>query len=241
MLELARDLERRQGRGASALPPPLPPPRSTSHPRVLPRLTRRRSRRTGARQRARSCRSSFRSRASSWSRTLTSPRCARLVLPPSFPRPDRPTDSRPSPLLCSQPGFEKQIGTAEATAASELYNERTLVLTRAFVKRACEYPPSSFAREIAAYFFRGLPGQQGGALAAIIEQSNRLLAESEQWHAREGADAEGDGDEAKPPQSAVVPSQRVLTEGAGLSLRRTVKALEELVKRGPKVDEAGAA
>ncbi|GAA5844140.1 hypothetical protein JCM9279_003744 [Rhodotorula babjevae] len=141
----------------------------------------------------------------------------------------------------TEPGFEKQIGTPEATAASELYNERTLVLTRAYVKRACEYPPSSFAREIAAYFFHGLPGQQGGALAAIIEQSNRLLHESERWHAREDADGEGDGDEAKPPQSAVVPSQRVLTEGAGLSLRRTVKALEELVKRGPKVDEAGAA
>ncbi|GAA5894505.1 hypothetical protein JCM8208_006259 [Rhodotorula glutinis] len=141
----------------------------------------------------------------------------------------------------TEPGFEKQMGTPEATAASELYNERTLVLTRAFVKRACEYPPSSFAREIAAYFFTGLPGQQGGALAAIIEQSKRLLDESERWHAREGADGEGDGDEAKPPQSAVVPSQRVLTEGAGLSLRRTVKALEELVKRGPKVDEAGAA
>ncbi|GAA5923704.1 hypothetical protein JCM3775_000479 [Rhodotorula graminis] len=137
----------------------------------------------------------------------------------------------------TEPGFEKQMGTPEATAASELYNERTLVLTRAYVKRACEYPPSSFAREIAAYFFTGLPGQQGGgALAAIIEQSKQLLDESERWHARN--DGDGDGDEVKPPQSAVVPSQRVLTEGAGLSLRRTVKALEELVKRGPKVDEA---
>ncbi|BGP47280.1 hypothetical protein JCM10450v2_003132 [Rhodotorula kratochvilovae] len=138
----------------------------------------------------------------------------------------------------TEPGFEKQIGTPEGTAASELYNERTLVLTRAFVKRACEYPPSSFAREIAAYFFTGLPGTSGGALAAIIEQSNGLLAESEAWHAAHEGDA--DGDEVKPPQSAVVPSQRVLTEGAGLSLRRTVKALEELVQRGPKVDGAEA-
>jgi len=136
-----------------------------------------------------------------------------------------------------QPGFEKQMGTPEATAASELYNERTLVLTRAFVKRACEFPPSSFSREIAAYFFHGLPGQgsAGGALAGIIEQSKRLLDESERWHAREGAD-DAEGEDARPPQSAVVPSQRVLTEGAGLSLRRTVKALEDLVKRGPKVD-----
>ncbi|GAA6046874.1 hypothetical protein JCM3770_005687 [Rhodotorula araucariae] len=135
----------------------------------------------------------------------------------------------------TEPGFEKQIGTPEGTAASELYNERTLVLTRAFVKRACEYPPTSFSREIAAYFFDGLPGTSGGALAAIIEQSNKLLAESEAWLAAHEGDA--DGDEHKPPQSAVVPSQRVLTEGAGLSLRRTVKALEELVKRGPKVSE----
>ncbi|BGP15191.1 hypothetical protein JCM10213_000859 [Rhodosporidiobolus nylandii] len=140
----------------------------------------------------------------------------------------------------TEPGFEKQIGTPEGTAASELYNERTLVLTRAFVKRACEYPPSNFAREVAAYYYSGLPGSSGGALAGIIDQSRRLLQESERWHAEqqaEGAEAEGEeeGEERKPPPSQVVPTQRILTEGAGLSLRRTLKGLEELGKRGPKL------
>ncbi|GAA5994201.1 ubiquitin-conjugating enzyme E2 [Rhodotorula paludigena] len=140
----------------------------------------------------------------------------------------------------TEPGFEKQIGTPEATAASELYNERTLVLTRAFVKRACEYPPSSFTREIAAYFFTGLPGSEnGGALGAIIDQSKKLLDESERWHAQQ--DDSTAAEDVKPPKSSVVPSQRVLTEGAGLSLRRTVKALEELMKRGPKLDAAAPA
>ncbi|GAA5897227.1 hypothetical protein JCM6882_001820 [Rhodosporidiobolus microsporus] len=155
----------------------------------------------------------------------------------------------------TEPGFEKQIGTPEGTAASELYNERTLVLTRAFVKRACEFPPSNFAREIAAYYYTGLPGTASsgdgeeqkvegkgkGALEGIIEQSRRLLEESERWHAEQDAKedeaAEGEGEEEqdrRPPPSAVVPSQRILTEGAGLSLRRTLKALEELKVRGPK-------
>ncbi|POY73661.1 hypothetical protein BMF94_3196 [Rhodotorula taiwanensis] len=140
----------------------------------------------------------------------------------------------------TEPGFEKHMGTPEATAASELYNERTLVLTRAFVKRACEYPPSNFGREIAAYYYTGLPGASGGALQGIIDQSRRLLQESEEWHAeqekKEASDSEGGADTTSPPKSTVVPSQRILTEGAGLSLRRTVKALEQLMERGPKLD-----
>ncbi|GAA5970526.1 hypothetical protein JCM11641_007339 [Rhodosporidiobolus odoratus] len=150
----------------------------------------------------------------------------------------------------TEPGFEKQLGTPEATAASELYNERTLTLTRAFVKRACEYPPSNFVREIAAYYFNGLPGAEGrGALEGIIEQSRRLLEESEGWLKQQAAEeagaegeaeGEGEGEEAeqeerKPPVSQVVPTQRVLTEGAGLSLRRTLKGLEELRERGPRL------
>ncbi|GAA6062573.1 hypothetical protein JCM10212_004886 [Sporobolomyces blumeae] len=148
----------------------------------------------------------------------------------------------------TEPGFEKQIGTAEGTAASELYNERTLVLTRTFVRRACEYPPASFEREIAAYYYTGLPSDPPtpGALGAIVEQCRALLEESEKWHAdpkpvedarKEGEDAENDAAAPpKPPRSQVVPSQRVLTEGAGLSLRRTLKALEQLIERGPKLD-----
>ncbi|GAA6031154.1 hypothetical protein JCM8097_004030 [Rhodosporidiobolus ruineniae] len=144
----------------------------------------------------------------------------------------------------TEPGFEKQIGTPEGTAASELYNERTLVLTRAFVKRACEFPPSNFAREVAAYYYAGLPGQQGGALEGIIEQSRRLLGESERWFAEQAAkedegEGEGEEEERRPPPSQVVPTQRILTEGAGISLRRTLKALEGLMERGPKGVEGG--
>lgn len=138
-----------------------------------------------------------------------------------------------------QPGFEKQIGTPEVTAASELYNERTLVLTRTFVKRACEYPPSGFEREINAYYYSGLPSTPPtpGALKGIVEQCGNLLEESEKWLVEKEGDGEGEGDNVKPPQSLVVPSQRVLTEGAGLSLKRTLKGLEELMERGPQVKE----
>ncbi|GAA6004968.1 hypothetical protein JCM11491_002293 [Sporobolomyces phaffii] len=150
----------------------------------------------------------------------------------------------------TEPGFEKQIGTAEGTTASELYNERTLVLTRNFVKRACEYPPANFEREVAHYFY----SDASGALKAIVDQSRALLEESDAWHAATAtatatataqagandadADADADADEtavAKPRQSEVVPSQRVLSEGGAISLRRTLKGLEELQERGPKL------
>jgi len=128
------------------------------------------------------------------------------------------------------------MGTPEGTSASELYNERTLVLTRTFVKRACEYPPSGFEREINAYYYTGLPSTPPtpGALKEIVEQCRSLLEESEKWLAEKEGEGEG---EVKPPQSSVVPSQRVLTEGAGLSLKRTLKGLEELMERGPKILE----
>ncbi|CEQ42576.1 SPOSA6832_04405, partial [Sporobolomyces salmonicolor] len=142
-------------------------------------------------------------------------------------------------IMVEDPYFTEQIGTAEGTAASELYNERTLVLTRAFFKRACEYPPSNFSREIAAYYYEGLPSTPPtpGALGAIVEQCRALLEESERWHAEQQKEQDQDNEAAppKPPVSEVMPSQRVLTEGAGLSLRRTLKALEELMARGAKV------
>ncbi|GAA5927706.1 ubiquitin-conjugating enzyme E2 [Sporobolomyces koalae] len=139
----------------------------------------------------------------------------------------------------TEPGFEKQMGTPEGTAASELYNERTLVLTRNFVKRACEYPPANFGREIAAYYYTGLPSNPPtpGALGGIVEQCRALLEESEKWLAASKLEPTEDRNDAqaRPPPSVIVPSQRVLTEGAGLSLKRTLKALEELQERGPKV------
>ena len=124
-----------------------------------------------------------------------------------------------------------------------MYDERTFTLSRAFVKRACEYPPSNFADEVKAYFIDGLPSTGPGALLAIVEQSNALLAESDKYWAEvdagkgEEADAEAnaedddeDAREKERPHSGVVPSLRVLTEGAALSLRRTVAGLEAVSK-----------
>ena len=128
-----------------------------------------------------------------------------------------------------------------------MYDERTFTLSRAFVKRAVEYPPANFADEVKAYFIDGLPSTGPGALTAIVEQSKALLAESDKYwkevdagradEAEVGADEEGVGEgegedvrEKERPHSGVVPSLRVLTEGAALSLRRTVAGLEAVAK-----------
>lgn len=94
-----------------------------------------------------------------------------------------------------------------------------------------------------------------------MEQSRRLLEESEGWlrglaekekakkeekekvaglegeeaKEQEEDDEEEEEEDRRPPPSTVIPTQRVLTEGAGLSLRRTLKGLEELMKRGPNL------
>lgn len=128
---------------------------------------------------------------------------------------------------------------------SDLYDERTFTLSRAFVKRACEFPPTNFADEVRAYFIDGLPSTGPGALTAIVEQAKALLSESEKYWAEadaergeegkeegeeeeEGKDGEDEAREKERPHSGVVPSLRVLTEGAALSLRRTVAGLEGL-------------
>ena len=128
----------------------------------------------------------------------------------------------------SQPGFEKQIGTPEGTTASQIYNERSFVLNRGFIKRACEYPPQGFEREINHFYYGGGGGGDGEEkrLKGIVEQCRELLKESDQFH------SEGEEEEGK--QSQVVPSLKVLSEGGALSLRRTLKSLEELLERRPK-------
>lgn len=139
----------------------------------------------------------------------------------------QPLTSSPARSL-QQPGFEKQQGTMEGTAASDLYNERTLVLTRAFVKRACEYPPKDFEAEVRAYYYDGLPTTGPGALAGIVEQAKALLQESEQLHALEKEEEEAD---KRKVESRVVEGLMVLTEGASLSLKRTLKGLEPLLEK----------
>ncbi|KAI5475908.1 ubiquitin-conjugating enzyme E2 O [Pseudohyphozyma bogoriensis] len=129
----------------------------------------------------------------------------------------------------TEPGFEKQSSTIEGQTASDLYNERTFVLTRAFVNRAVEYPPTSFGAEIKAYYFTGLPNTGPGALKGIAEQAKKMLEESEAFH-KEKSEEEEEGERKRPP-SAVLPEMKVLTEGACLSLKRTLKGLGALEVR----------
>lgn len=157
------------------------------------------------------------SNLSSWLKTPTTPR---LVGSSGI-------GIRRSYQLVSQPGFEKHSATVEGQTASDLYNERTLVLTRAFVKRGCEYPPLDFGAEIRAYYFDGLPTTGPGALRGIVEQAQLMLQESEVFHQDQGEATE----EEKRPASKVLSEMKVLTEGACLSLKRTLKGLEMLLPR----------
>lgn len=122
----------------------------------------------------------------------------------------------------TEPGFEKQKASGEGHVASLIYNERSYVLTRAFVRHACQYPPQGFADEIRAYYFDGLPGTPG-VLQGIIDQAKALLQESEA-HQRAATATEDD----EFAISKVIPGQKMLSEGACLSLRRTVAGLESL-------------
>ncbi|KAK4057951.1 hypothetical protein OIO90_001170 [Microbotryomycetes sp. JL221] len=127
----------------------------------------------------------------------------------------------------TEPGFEKQHGTKEGKRASDQYNERTLVLTRMFVQRAVQYPPSGFKDEIQAYYKTGLPSTGPGALRGIVEQCKALIEESAAYYERQTD--EDEEDDSKRPESSVVPGLLVLTLGASLPLKRTLAILEPLV------------
>ncbi|KDE07879.1 hypothetical protein MVLG_01972 [Microbotryum lychnidis-dioicae p1A1 Lamole] len=120
----------------------------------------------------------------------------------------------------TEPGFEKQLSTVEGQAASDLYNERTFVLSRAFVKRAVEYAPMNFEKEVRAYYVDGLEEGVPGALGLIVRQSRALLEESAKFEEEQGS-----------RDSSVVEGLKVLTEGAGLSLKRTLMGLDKLVEQ----------
>ncbi|GAA5967360.1 hypothetical protein JCM3765_000500 [Sporobolomyces pararoseus] len=132
----------------------------------------------------------------------------------------------------TEPGFEKQIGTPEGNTASQLYNERSLVLTRNFIKRGLEFPPSGLEKEINHYYYyyysEGEPRLKG-----IVEQCRELLKESDQYLSASSESEEEPGQRER-EQSKVVTSLKILSEGGALSLRRTLKGLEELLVRGPR-------
>ena len=129
------------------------------------------------------------------------------------------------------------MSSVEGQTASDLYNERTFVLTRAFVKRACEYPPTDFGTEVRAYYYSGLPTTGPGKLDGIVLQSKALLEEAERFHgaAKEKEKERGgegeEEEERRRPNSEVLGEMKVLTEGAGLSLKRSLAGLEALLPR----------
>lgn len=119
-----------------------------------------------------------------------------------------------------KPGFEKSLDTVDGQAASNLYSERTYVLTRMFVKRACEFPPLGFEEEIKAFYFDGLLKNNLGVLKLVIQEAKSLLAESEEVHGKE---------EEAIKASKILVGQSVFTEGACLSLKRIVVSLIDIV------------
>jgi ubiquitin-conjugating enzyme E2 O len=105
---------------------------------------------------------------------------------------------------------------------SRLYNERTYVLSRIFIKRAIDAPPKGFEEEIRAYYLDGIPlggGGGVGALSHIIDYAQSLLEESERVKADSAV------------ESLIWAGQRVLTEGGCISLRRTVAALSVILQK----------
>lgn len=110
------------------------------------------------------------------------------------------------------------------------YSERTYALTRGFVKRACEFPPAGFEAEIKAYYLEGLAtDNEHGALAAIVDEGQQLVAESEEWNASETSKrSTATALDAGRPQSKIIPSLKVLTEGACLTLKRTLASLAKV-------------
>lgn len=84
-----------------------------------------------------------------------------------------------------------------------------------FVKRACEFPPLDFEKEVKAFYFDGISKNNLGVLKVVVEEAQALLEESEEKEGRE--------------ESQILVGQSVLTEGACLSLKRIVGSLVDLV------------
>ena len=123
----------------------------------------------------------------------------------------------------TEPGFEQHTSPS-ALIASATYSERTYVLARAFIKRALDYPTPDYAKEIEAYYLTGLPSLGGvGRLPEIVRQIEGLLEESVEYY--KGGEDRPDG------KSSILEGEKVLSEGACLSLRRTHAGLVEVLNK----------
>lgn len=130
----------------------------------------------------------------------------------------------------TEPGFESQFNTPEGKLASGFYNERTFVLSRNFIKRGLEFLPLNFEEEIKAFYLTGLSDDLPGVLVGVIEQMKALIEESEGSidinRITEGV-GEGEAEDklVTIKESSILPNQKVLTEGACLTLKRTLSSL----------------
>ena len=123
----------------------------------------------------------------------------------------------------TEPGFEKHT-TPEALAASRTYNERTYTLARAFVKRALDYPPADYKNELDAYYLSGSAAPGGaGRLGGIVSEIAGLLEESEGYYKG--------GQDLPEGKSKILQGEKILSEGACLSLKRTWTGLEETLRK----------
>lgn len=126
----------------------------------------------------------------------------------------------------TEPGFEKHT-SPEALLLSSAYSERTYVLARAFIKRALDYPTTDYRAEIEAYYLTGLSALGGvGRLSEIVQQIARLLEESVEYYKG--------GEDLPEGKSRILEGEKILSEGACLSLRRTHAGLVEVLEKHQK-------
>ncbi|KAH8835912.1 hypothetical protein DL96DRAFT_1576028 [Flagelloscypha sp. PMI_526] len=112
------------------------------------------------------------------------------------------------PYFC-EPSFEKLQGTEEGTLSSRLYSERAYVLSRGFIRRALENPPSGFENELRWFYYNQ------GRLTKAIADTQALINRSQI----------PESEESLTEDSPAVPR---LTGGGILSMRRTLDKLESL-------------
>lgn len=122
-----------------------------------------------------------------------------------------------SPYHC-EPAFSKLEGTKEGRLNSRLYSEKAYVLSRSFVRTALERPPAGFEDQIRHVYY------SRGRLASVIAHAKRLIAKGEVE-----ADFEKDDEDEQMWNADAMGS---LTMGAILTLKRTLRALEDLERRG---------
>lgn len=109
---------------------------------------------------------------------------------------------------------------------SDAYNENTFVLSRDFIHRAIDSPPSSFTKEIEAFYLVDNSPAEPGVLKAVIEEVRALVAESEA--SKSGNTSKSASQSRK--KSSVVEGLNVLSNPGCASLKTTLGKLEALAK-----------